>query len=188
MQTVSKHFKARTDDSCHSACITSILRAYYAAKTTQSHDISYNLGKMSLWSYAEVAIGTMVCCLPTLPKFFRHFGPKLYWSLPSALKSHDKSPQKLDCHPSNQSKRSENLQWHLAEGAKFTGRSKEWDKPLPTPARVTGEEFILDDFGMTGLGDMQFSEEPQERLSANATRREDLEKGQSFPSPRDDLH
>lgn len=32
---------------------------------------------MGLWTYAEIAIGTIVSCTPVLPKVFRHFLPRI---------------------------------------------------------------------------------------------------------------
>lgn len=49
---------------------------------------------MGLWTLAEVSIGTMVCCAPVLPKFFRHFGSKLYGTFSSKTKfGKDAQPQ-----------------------------------------------------------------------------------------------
>ena len=62
------------------ACVTSIVRTYYTWKIVQSSDITYNLCIMGLWAYAEISIGIIVSCLPVLPKFFNHFGPRIYGS------------------------------------------------------------------------------------------------------------
>lgn len=32
---------------------------------------------MGLWTYAELSTGTCISCLPVIPKFFQHIGPKL---------------------------------------------------------------------------------------------------------------
>ena len=36
---------------------------------------------MGLWTYAELATGICISCLPVIPKFFHHFGPKLSGAL-----------------------------------------------------------------------------------------------------------
>ncbi len=41
---------------------------------------------LTLLSYAEVAIGIIVSCIPTLPRFFRYFGPRLHKMLCSRAK------------------------------------------------------------------------------------------------------
>ena len=32
---------------------------------------------MGLWTWAELSTGIIIGCLPTLPKFFQHIGPKI---------------------------------------------------------------------------------------------------------------
>lgn len=59
------------------ACITSILRTYYTWKIVQSPDISYDMVPMGMWTYAELSTGIVISCLPVIPKFFQHIGPKL---------------------------------------------------------------------------------------------------------------
>ncbi|CAD6593760.1 MAG: hypothetical protein ASARMPRED_007916 [Alectoria sarmentosa] len=59
------------------ACITSILRTYYTWKIVQSPDITYNMVRMGMWTYAELSTGIVISCLPVIPKFFQHVGPKI---------------------------------------------------------------------------------------------------------------
>ena len=33
--------------------------------------------QMGLWTYAELATGVIVSCLPVIPKFFQHVGPRI---------------------------------------------------------------------------------------------------------------
>ncbi len=33
--------------------------------------------QMGLWTYAELATGVVVSCLPVIPKFFQHIGPRI---------------------------------------------------------------------------------------------------------------
>ena len=60
-----------------SACITSILRTYYTWVIVRSVDQSYNIARMAMWAMAELSIGVVISCLPVIPKFFQHMGPKL---------------------------------------------------------------------------------------------------------------
>ncbi|KAF6227624.1 hypothetical protein HO173_012153 [Letharia columbiana] len=69
------------------ACITSILRTYYTWKIVQSPDISYNMVPMGMWTYAELSTGIVISCLPVIPKFFQHIGPKVSSALTLRSKS-----------------------------------------------------------------------------------------------------
>ena len=60
-----------------SACIASILRTYYTWQTVEARDTSWELLPMGYWTWTELSIGIIVGCLPTMPKFFQHIGPKL---------------------------------------------------------------------------------------------------------------
>ena len=61
----------------HSACIASILRTYYTWQTVEARDTSWELLPMGYWTWTELSVGIIVGCLPTMPKFFQHIGPKL---------------------------------------------------------------------------------------------------------------
>ena len=60
------------------ACVTSIIRTYTTWRFVESPDTSYGLGRLGLWSMAELTIGIITGCLPVMPKFFQHVGPKLH--------------------------------------------------------------------------------------------------------------
>lgn len=55
-----------------------MVRTYYTWKIIKSPDITYNICIMGLWAYAEISIGIIVSCLPMIPKFFKHCGPKIH--------------------------------------------------------------------------------------------------------------
>ena len=65
----------------NSACVTSILRTYYTWQTVEASDTSWELLPMGFWTWAELSVGIIVGCLPALPKFFQHIGPRFYRSL-----------------------------------------------------------------------------------------------------------
>ncbi len=46
---------------------------------------------MGLWTWAEITTGIIVSCLPTTPKFFQHFGPKVYGAFSSSFSLGSKS-------------------------------------------------------------------------------------------------
>ena len=58
----------------------SIMRTYYTFRIVQSPDVSYNTIVLGMWISAEVAAGMLVYCLPIMPKFFQHYGSKIYAS------------------------------------------------------------------------------------------------------------
>ena len=60
------------------ACVASIIRTYYTWQMFESYDLSWGLGPMGLCAWAEVSIGIMAGCLPSLPRFLKHVGPKIY--------------------------------------------------------------------------------------------------------------
>ncbi len=35
------------------------------------------MAQMGFWSYAELATGVIISCLPVIPKFFQHVGPRI---------------------------------------------------------------------------------------------------------------
>ena len=58
--------------------MTSIVRTYYSFQVSKSTDKTHNLMLMGLWGWAEVATGIIVSCLPVMPRFIQHAGPKIY--------------------------------------------------------------------------------------------------------------
>ena len=84
----------------HSACVASVLRTYYSWKLVKEPDISYNVIVMGLWTLAEIAIGVIVSCLPVLPRFFQHAGPKVYRAFSVGSKSPPSSSTSIQANPS----------------------------------------------------------------------------------------
>lgn len=64
-------------DTVRSACISSILRTYYTWRIVTSPDVTYHMVQMGLWTYAELATGVIISCLPVIPKFFQYIGPRI---------------------------------------------------------------------------------------------------------------
>lgn len=59
------------------ACVASIFRTYYTFKIAQGPDVAFNIIVMGLAAAAELSIGVVVSCLPVLPRFVRHFVPRI---------------------------------------------------------------------------------------------------------------
>ncbi|KAK6383270.1 hypothetical protein LTR65_010326 [Meristemomyces frigidus] len=58
------------------ASVSACVRQGYTAALTSSHDVTYSLGNLVIWGYAEVGIGFTVGSLSTLrPLFSRSSGP-----------------------------------------------------------------------------------------------------------------
>ena len=58
-----------------------MVRTYYSFQVPKSSDKTYNLELMGLWGWAELATGIIVGCLPVMPKFIQHVGPRFSQSL-----------------------------------------------------------------------------------------------------------
>ncbi|CAD6580725.1 MAG: hypothetical protein ASARMPREDX12_000255 [Alectoria sarmentosa] len=160
------------------ACVTSILRTYYAWQIVPSHDISYNLVKMGFWTYAEIAIGTIVSCMPVLPKFFRHFSPRLYATFASISKPRPRSRSSVVFEkPRNSAESSKKL--FIKGSQDETGVSKFWNQAYhPSAAEVKDEYLSLDGYDAV-LPRRDTAIEPAPKLvKGSATRRDDLERGQ----------
>ena len=163
--------------------MTSILRTYYAWQIVQSRDISYNVVKMGFWTYAEIAIGTIVSCMPVLPKFFRHFGPRLYATFASKFKPGSSSPRPRSRSsvviekPRNSAESSEKL---FTKGSQEeTGISEVWNQAYHPAAKVKDDEYLSLDGYDAVLPRRDTASEPAPRLAkGTATRRDDLERGQ----------
>lgn len=56
------------------ACVSSLLRLYYAIRLSQTGDITYYATITGLCAYPEMAFGIIAGCLPVTPKFFRTLG------------------------------------------------------------------------------------------------------------------
>ncbi|KAL8835822.1 MAG: hypothetical protein Q9176_006703 [Flavoplaca citrina] len=53
------------------------MRIPAALQTLHSDDLTFHLAKEYGWSLGEVTSGLTYCCLPCLPKLFRHFTGRL---------------------------------------------------------------------------------------------------------------
>lgn len=55
----------------------SVIRTKYSWRVTETTDASVSEIVMGLWTWAEIAIGILISCVPVLPKFLKHFGSKI---------------------------------------------------------------------------------------------------------------
>lgn len=71
-----------------SACVSAIVRLYYALKTQDSIIRTSLLSKSILWTLSEITCGILAVCLPLSLKFFRSLEESSVWlSLRSTLQS-----------------------------------------------------------------------------------------------------
>ena len=62
----------------YSAGVASAVRLYYAVRIPVTQEVTYATGVLSLWTMGEIAITQMCGCMPVLPRFFQHVGPKVF--------------------------------------------------------------------------------------------------------------
>lgn len=159
-------------------CVTSILRTYYSFQVSKSSDKSYNLELMGLWSWAELTIGIIVGCLPVIPKFFQHAGPRVFKILSfrsnyeigpaHALKTRDEAPK---------TNRFTIIQRPFTTYVR-SSISESLTDPYSPQARLHGEYLTPDNF-VSSLPNATIADESTQTSGvAIATRRDDLEYGQ----------
>ena len=166
-----------TDEFIFRACVTSIMRTYYTWKIVRSPDITYNFSIMGQWGYAETAVGIIISCLPVLPIFFRHFGPKIYTSLSlaslsEALRSRLKSTG--NTHKTNTSPGSSRPFTKRGNGNSI---QEAWSGSYPAKPELKGQYINLDEYGLERPGSAVLNEPIHAMTKSLATRRGDLERG-----------
>ena len=150
------------------ACLTSIMRTYSTWRFVESPDKSYEFGRFGLWSMAELAVGIITGCLPVMPKFFQHVGPKTHsvFSTTRVTPASDSSKT----FSSTTLKKS-----NILFGKHSTGLGTSNAETSPYASQPHGEYCMLDEFGAS-----------QHQVDRNsiavpsggaATRRDDLEHG-----------
>lgn len=165
-----------TNNSILRACVTSILRTYYAWKIVKSPDITYNMIFEGLWAFAEISIGIIVSCLPVLPKFFTHVGPKILSvrSLSGTLLRH-----KLR-FTNNTDKTNASPRVQRSRAAKRSGGisiPETWNDSYHSQAELKGAYITLDEYDMRQSKSAVILELTPTPAAGSATRGEDLENG-----------
>ena len=65
---------------------------------------------MGLWSAAEFSTGIIISCLPVIPRFFQHIGPKLSSALTTLIRSKTEGSSNNESTSPAKSKTSEKAQ------------------------------------------------------------------------------
>ena len=139
--------------------------------------------KLVYWTYAEIAIGTIVSCMPVLPRFFRHFSRKLHATFAFKSSSNPRpsaqSPVVIE-KPRKAVRSSSTKRFYRGSGG---GKSvlAVWNKAYhPPAAEVKGEYVTLDGYDAVLPWKDAASELIPKGAAGIATRRDDLENGQDL--------
>ena len=145
------------------------------------------MAPMGMWTYAELSTGIVISCLPVIPKFFQHFGPKIS----SAFTLHSKSSKRSGngsaptfavIKSSSDVKQTEKLKLPnfkhtfasvVASNAEGNNVDCELYEQLPVPKK----KYLLlhEEKAMPGRNaTVELSQMPRAKL---ATTRDDLERG-----------
>lgn len=176
-----------------SACLTSILRTYYTSRIAESPDVSRNVIIMGLWTWAEITTGIVVSCLPVIPKFFQHFGPKFFRALSSfGSKSGTTDSTEVECQrdPADKIQVSVQIDRRLDESQDGSGNADRCIEARcdPNSPRVPSRsEYITLSEGDAVRSDKSRIKERLQVLSPiRASRCNDLETGRYVRSDRED--
>ena len=159
----------------NSACVTSVLRTYYTWRVVKSHDVNWDLIPMGLWTWAEISIGIIVGCLPTLPKFIQHVGTKIRLQSSGSGTGNAASPVALPPK--------ENLFASVRRpfGKYGVGQSitvSTWNDTDMPRSQHRDEYLVLDEFDATPPQEEPLNTSTGWLGQNNATAREDLEYAQ----------
>lgn len=98
---------------------------------------------MGLWTLAEIATGIIVSCLPVLPKFVRHTGPKIYRAFSTGFQSASSSSSvgtEKKMRPSFTS------QLPLTKPSQAAGMSKPWHHGSMQKAQINDDYIELKEY------------------------------------------
>ena len=142
-----------------------------------SPDLSYNIIPMGLWTFAELATGFIISCLPVIPKFFQHIYPRVSRALSVISKSRkDSGIESAPAVPAEEPERSSGIKlpsFKKSFASVFSHTEKEDDQTQPEREyAILSEEIIVP----RREAARELSQMPAARL---ATRRDDLERRMS---------
>ncbi len=139
--------------------------------------MTYNMCIMGLWAYAEISIGIIVSCLPVLPKFFTHVGPKIYVSLSLGnLSGIVLRPKVTSIGKTNKTATSSGVRRAFTEPKSKGGMTETWNDSDHS-SELNGQYIALDDYDMQAPKSAAMKRLTQTLADGPATRREDLESG-----------
>lgn len=151
------------------------MRTYYTWRVVELSDKSYRLDPFGLWCSAELSASVIVGCLPAMPKFFQHIGPKV--SKVFSLQSKSASSSAHD--RGGRSKISKNGALTKIKGSFVKhGAGLNLSEPDNDPySQIHGEYYTLNEFEASQPQAMMTYAPTQAPDVRIATRRGDLEYG-----------
>lgn len=169
------NFSKHIADMFLSACISSILRTYYTWKIVTSPDITYHIAQIGLWTYAELATGVIISCLPVIPKFFQHIGPRISSTSSKQARLPGSYQQQLSPRAASMHKKgacgSVLPFWTKYSGS---GRSRRLSVASIHRAHLTKEDYIAEGFDIDQSKDNASYELGELPLARPAKTRNDL--------------
>ena len=150
----------------------------------QSPDFSYTTVLMGMWTFAEFTTGIVISCLPVIPKFFQHVGPKVSTALAFRSKPSKDSGggASASLEPSHQARGIEKLKLpsfkHTFASIVSTDGGKEGGEEIGGRGSVLKREYeVLGEDGAVPGRDVGARQLGQVPRAGFATVREDLERG-----------
>ena len=130
---------------------------------------------MGYWTWTELSVGIVVGCLPTMPKFFQHIGPKIRHRVLGTAPENASSAE-VDT-PEGHGLAS--FQRPFAKYGVGLSVSDSRDESYSTCKQPRSEYVVLDEVDASPRKGSSASEETGYQGKAIATVREDLEYGQN---------
>ncbi|CAF9943344.1 MAG: hypothetical protein ALECFALPRED_011122 [Alectoria fallacina] len=132
--------------------------------------------RMGMWTYAELSTGIVISCLPVIPKFFQHVGPKLSSALTTRSKTTKHSGNKSASGTPSDKVRPEKFKlpsFKTPFPSVISSTENDTDHELYSQQSLPKRDYaVLHE--ETALSSRELSQVPAARL---ATTRDDLERG-----------
>ena len=157
------------------------MRTYYSWKIRYSADFSYLLTIIDIWTSAEIAIGTVVSCIPVIPMFLRHTSPKIrnYFQSCLRLMKEPLSKRKTINNPTNVSESTQHLNQHKPPATKPSRETIISEPNSELQDLVPHQQYLH--FNQESAHVMPERHDfTIVETQSTATKREDLEHGQHY--------
>ena len=129
-----------------------------------------------MWTYAELSTGIVISCLPVIPEFFQHVGPKLSSALTMRSKTTKHSGNESASGTPSDKVRPEKFKLPSFKppfSSVVSNTEKDTDHDLYSQESLPKGEYVML-HEETALPSRELSQMPAARL---ATTRDDLERG-----------
>ena len=135
---------------------------------------------MGMWTYAELSTGIVISCLPVIPKFFQHIGPKVSSALTLRSKSTKHSGNGSESAAPSDKVRAEKLKlpsFKHTFASVVSSTEKDDDHELYSQQSLPKGEYVMLQEEMAIPRHFVTSEVIQMPAAKIATTRDDLERG-----------